>query len=168
MSRHRVSLDAARPLTMGDEKASDIARQLHSMVQQLSASAVHSGAENHVHVLLILAQAANGLLHLLARASMPIEEEKDPVSSTAALFAALLAYHTAPCEYEHGRVQAEFSPLVIFDALRDTEKMSGQQPDERLHPNMCRVARESAADPAIVAQINKARSRVMVGDATLN
>jgi len=167
MSSHLADL-SGRKLTDGDRNASATARKLHSMVQSLCISCVQAEAESRVHALLILAQAANGLLHTLARVVMPNEEQDSPISSTATLFSALLAYHTAPCETEVGKVQAEFSPLVLFDALKDIERLSGQRPDERLDGDICRVARETAANPAMVAQINRERSVAHRKGAALN
>lgn len=168
MSHHQVSLSPDRPLDSADVRAAEAAKKLHSMVQRLSGMCLNAEAENHVHGLLILAQAANGLLHLLARISMPTDESNQPVSSTAVLFAALMAYHTAPCEVTLGTIQGEFSPLVIFDAIKDVERLIGQSPDSRLHKGMCKVARECAADPSMLDQINKARSHLHRQGATLN
>lgn len=168
MSSHFESLHKSRPATPGDHNAGEVARKLHSMVQAISVSAVHSTAENRVHAMLIFAQAANGLLHLLARTIMPENTEKDPITPTATLVAALMAYHTAPFEHEVGHVQAEFSPLVVFEALKDAERLSGQQPDDRLEKTMCKVARECAADPVMIAQINSARSALHRKDAQLH
>lgn len=166
--RHQVSLHPNREVTDADIRAGDTARQLHSMLQTIATSAVESGAENRVHAILILAQAANGLVHMLARTVMPDAESKDPISSTATLFAALLAYHTAPCEHTVGNVRAEYSPLIIYDALKDVERLSGQQPDERLNEQMCRVARKCASDPEMIRAINKGRSVVLRDGSPLN
>lgn len=169
MSRHhQASLHRDRPIDDDDKRAGQVAREVHGLVQMLCGQAVQSAATNHIHVLLILAQAANSILQLLARASMPDKDDNLPTNSTATLFASLLAYHVGPCEIEKGHLVAEFSPLTIFDALKDVEKLSGQRPDDRLVPNMCKVARECAADPAMIAKIAKERSVLHRGDATLN
>jgi len=168
MKSHHASLNGD-PVTSGDKNAANVARKLHGMVQELSMSAVHAEAENSVHALIILSQAACGLIHLLAKISMGEEGKGNPINSTATLFAALLAYHTAPCEVEPGKIVAEFSPLVIFDALKDAEKLSGgQRPDSLLDPIMCQVARDCAANPAMAAQINRERSVLHREGATLN
>ncbi len=168
MASHQASLHPNRTLTEADKLAGDTARQLHSMVQKVCISAVQARSENNAHTLLMLAQAASGILHLLARIAMRDEDANNPVHSTATLFAALLAYQTAPCEKEVGVVQAEFSPLVIFDTLKDMEKLTGQRPDDRLDEQMCRVSRECAADPAIIAQIERERAATERGSSALN
>lgn len=167
MTHHQESLND-RPVDEDDAKAGKVARQLHQTLQAVCGAAINAGATNHVHALLILAQAANGVLAMLARATMPLDEEDDPISSTATLFAALMAYHTAPCETQKGETTAEFSPLIIYNALKDVEKLSGQRPDERLHEAMCRVARECAADPRMIAKIAQARSVLARDGASLN
>lgn len=167
-SHHQASLHKDRPIDEDDKRAGQVAREVHGLVQMLCGQAVQSAATNHAHVMLILAQAANSILQMLARASMPSEDNNLPTNSTAMLFASLLAYHVGPCETEKGRLVAEFSPLIIFDALKDVEKLSGQRPDDRLIPTMCKVARECAADPAMIAKIAKERSVVHRGGATLN
>lgn len=168
MSAHQASLKKDRPVTDDDKRAGDVARQLHSMLQKVSMSALEAGAKNRVHAILILAQAASGMLHMLARTVMPDEDADEPINSTATLFAALLAYQTAPAEREKGIVMAEYSPLVVFDALKDVEKLIGQRPDDKLEEMMCKVARECAADPAMVAAIGRERSVLERGSATLN
>lgn len=168
MANHQSSLHKDRPVTSGDKEAAKIARQLHEIVQKVSISAVDAGAQNHVHCMIILAQAANGLLHLLARAAMRDEDKDVPIHSTATLFAALLAYQTAPCEHTVGNVHAEFSPLIVFDALKDMEKLTGQRPDDLLVDGLCRVARECAADPAMVNAIQQGRAEVERAGSPLN
>lgn len=168
MQDHHVALKDSY-ITDSDRKAVEAARQLHAIVQKVSISAIHSEADTRVHAIIMLAQAANGILHLLAMAAKSGDVSKDtPVKSAEVLFSALLAYHTAPYEDERGKVLAEFSPLVVFDALKDFERLTGEQPDEHLNEVMCRVARESATDPAVCAQINKGRAEAHRGSATLN
>lgn len=168
MSRHQASLHEGRPVTESDKNAGEAAKKLHDLLQKISIAYLNSEAENKVHAMIILSQAAASILHLLARAVMREEDEEAPIHSTATLFAALMAYQTAPCEVERGTVRAEFSPLVIFDTLKDIEKLTGQRPDDRLDPMMCETSRCCAANPAIVAQIGRERTVLERAGRTLN
>lgn len=157
------------PQSDDDKNAELAARNLRSILQSISASCINEAAKNPVHALLILTQAANGLLHLLARQVMRDgDNQSTPISATATMFAALASYQVAPCEDGSGHLVCEFSPLVLFDVLKSMEKLNGKTPDDALDETMCRVARECGNDPAVVAFINSQRANTMRGGATLN
>lgn len=164
----QMSLTDKRSISAADREAGQTATELHTLVQKLCMSALTSNAKNRVHCLMILSQAANGVLHLLARSLMRAEDSKTPIHSTATLTAALMAYQVAPCEVSFGEVRAEFSPLVIFEAIKDFEKLTGNRPDDLLEDQMCRVARECAADPTILAAIEQGRAALDDQKPTLN
>lgn len=154
-----------------DRKASDTSQRLRNMCQSMSISALQAGASNGVHAMLILATAANGLVHALAKATnrdSEIDTAEAPLNEVETLFAALLAYRVGTAEVEPGKCMSEFSPLVIFQAMKDVEKLIGQEPDGHLNQTMCRVARQSAADPAVVAQVGRERAAAWGGSQALN
>ena len=139
--------------TSADNRAVDTGSQLHRLISSSVCAGVNSSAENSAHAMLICGMASVAALHQLAQAVSPIDRGDVPLTSTSVLFAAFLAYRMAPLEYEKGRVQSEFSPIVLAEALKDFERFTGQKPDELLNEQMCRVCRKLAADPKMIAAI---------------
>lgn len=145
----------------GDEAAGRIAMQLHDLVCQASSLAIRQVNDNKVHGIIVAMHAGVAAVHMLAKMAAGYSHKDDALTSTQVLFAALLAYHSAPYEIEVGKSCSEYSPLIIAEALKDFEKLTGCQPDDELDEQMCRVCRKFAADPAGVAEINSQRAQTL-------
>lgn len=153
----------------GDEQAGNIARKLHAAISGLTMEAVMCGSKNAVQALMIGTLASSAALHVVAKIAGPQDSENQPLTSTAVLFSALLAYHSAPCEIgKSGRVDSEFSPLVIFDALKDFEKLTGRKPDDDLLTPMCEAAREFASNSDSIARLAMEKAAVFGGSGAIN
>jgi len=150
----------------GDDRAGKVAISLFDVVNQASMMATMR-AENMVQAIVIASHAAVASIHTLAKIVGRDSTEK-PLTSTQVLFAALLAYHASPYETEKGHSTSEFSPVILNDALKDFEKLTGRQPDEELEQVMCEVCREFAADPAKVAALAAEKARALGQVRTLN
>lgn len=143
----------------GNARAGKYAMALHDFVNKASMEAVMR-TENMVQAIVVASHAAVAGIYVLAKIVGRDSGER-PLTSTQVLFAALLAYHSSPYEVERGHAISEFSPLILTDALKDFEKLTGRQPDDELVQVMCETCREFAANPAKVAEMNAEKARIM-------
>jgi hypothetical protein len=150
----------------GQDRAGQLAIHVFDFVNRATMEATMR-AENMVQAIVIASHAAVASIHVLAKIVGRDSGDK-PLTSTQVLFAALLAYHASPYEISLGHSTSEFSPIILNDALKDFEKLTGRQPDEELEQVMCETCREFASDPAKVAQINAEKAKAMSQVRTLN
>lgn len=160
MNRSRM-LSTNSAIDEGEQRAGNYAIALHDFVSRASCEAV-AKTENMVQGIIVASHAAVAGIHVLAKI-VGRDTGDRPLTATQVLFAALLAYHSSPNETEKGRSTSEFSPIILTDALRDFEKITGRRPDEELEQVMCETCREFITDPVKVAAMQAERAQVLSG-----
>lgn len=150
-----------------DRRVAETASKVHEAIQTLITASIRATAQNGAHATALGVYGASGALHVLADAISPERRHDETLSAHAVLYAAFLAYRSAPCETRPGHVSVEYSPLAGVEAMADFEKFTGQPPDEYLNPNMVKAWRMVAANAEAMADLRAKRSEADASNSTL-